>query len=327
MNSILVKKTFELTPGEWRQIVEGFNEEFGRDKTVQDLQQFYAANSSGYSYHGLSVTPDGQLAGFTSVMPLPYRDAEGNTVRTGLSGSSFVRKAYRNDIFIFHDLYKAIRLQLQQEGFAVVLGVPNKNSYRYLVKLVGFRFLFNLPYYVLPVRPHRVLGKSWLRFAGPVFRAALLLYAGSIRCLTALRDTVEKSDRLRIEWEEGAYHKRFHAAYHTVEKGSGRFTYRIYDESGIRTAYLFDFRRRGQRSVSILADAVLYLLRHEAVDMILYMGTLSLRQGLLLRLPEKKQPRAMPLTVDVLVPETDPRYQRFTDPSAWDFGLLNFDVR
>ena len=327
MNRIIVKRTHEITPEEWRQIVAGFNEEFGKDKTAEDLRQFYCANSSGFSYHGFSVSPEGEIAGFTSVMPLPYADGKGKQLMTGLSGSSFVRKAFRNDIFIFHDIYKAIRERLQQEGIVVVLGVPNKNSYRYLIKLVGFRFLYNLPYYVLTVRPEKVLGKKTLALISPLYRAALICYTSIIRFFSAWFNPAERQPGFQIRWDDASYALRFHAAYTTVAKGNERFTYRVYEENGLRTAYLFDFRKQGLRCLRPLAGAIRYILLHEKADMIAFIGRLDLRQPLLLQLPAKKQPRELPLTVDLLVPDTHPDYAALSKPENWNFGLLNFDVR
>ena len=99
MAEITVKKTHEITEAEWTEITAGFNEEFKKEKAAADLIQYYKANVCGFSYHGIAKAEDGRIAGFSSVVPIPYRDAAGAGFLTGLSGGTFVKAAFRNDIF------------------------------------------------------------------------------------------------------------------------------------------------------------------------------------------------------------------------------------
>ncbi len=327
MKEIIVKKTFEITEKEWESVVSGFNEEFDKNKTAADLARFYNSNFKGYSYHGFAMDEQGMLAGFTSVNPAQYKDEKGDVFFAGLSGSTFVRKDSRNDIFVFHDIYKALRLACANDGCKVILGVPNKNSFKYVVKLLGFKFLYNLPYYVMPVRIKNIFGQKLVKLFSVPFFLLLRLYSKLVSFVSLFYNPKENTSRYNIFFSDATYQLRFNDSYTTIAKQSFRYTYKIYDERNIRTAYLFDFRQSGQRTARALCKAVDHIISNEKIDMVAFVGKLDLKQLLLLRLPKSKEPQPLPLTVDVLVPENDAGYLEFIKPGNWNFGLINFDVR
>jgi hypothetical protein len=95
----------------------------------------------------------------------------------------------------------------------------------------------------------------------------------------------------------------------------------------LQTAYLFDFSKKGQRSLRALTQAVYHIASNDAVDLILFVGKLEMKQCLLFKIPQSLQPKILPLTIDVLIEKSHPSYALFMQPSLWDFGLLNLDVR
>ena len=327
MKEIVVKKTHEITEAEWQDIAIGFNEEFKKEKTPADLLRFYRANFKGYSYHGLAKDEHGVLAGFTSVNPTEYSGAGGDTFFAGLSGSTFVRKDFRNDIFVFHHIYKSLRLACAADGCKVILGVPNKNSFKYVVKLLGFKFLYNLPYHVLPVRVKNIFENKLIKLASGFIYLLIWLYAKLTGFISLLYNPKEKKAAFNILFSDETYRLRFNESYKIINDGLWQFTYRVYEEKNIRTAYLFDFRQNGQRSFRGLSKAVNHIIANERIDMIAFVGTMKIKQPLLMQLPKSKEPQALPLTIDILVAETDPMFTACTKAENWNFGLMNFDVR
>jgi hypothetical protein len=327
MKTIVVKKTDEINDAEWKEITAGFNEEFKRDKKPAELIRYYKANACGYSYHGIAKDESGNIAGFSSVMPFLYKDAKGNDILTGLSGSTFVKKEFRNDIFIFNDIYKGIRKACCNDNITAILGVPNKNSFKYLIKLLRFTFLYNLPYYVLPLNPSAVLSKKLPGFINKACFAFVWLYVQLVKLVSLVYNPAEEKADYTISYSAEVYSQRFNEAYTTVTDKQFTFTYRVYTEKSMQTAYLFHFTQSGQRTVRALCKAVEHIIRKEKIDLIIFVGRLDLKQALLLKLPESKHPQQLPLTVDVLLPESDSRYEKMKSEAGWNFGLMNFDVR
>lgn len=327
MKEIVVKKTPEITDAEWVQIAAGFNEEFKRDKKPAELIRYYKANVCGYSYHGMAKEENGVIAGFSSIMPFMYREAAGSEFLTGLSGSTFVKKEFRNDIFVFNDIYKALRQACINDGIVAILGVPNKNSFKYLIKLLRFKFLYNLPYYALPVKPSAVVSKKLPALVNAVYFAFVWLYIQLVRAVSFVYNPSEKQSGLTVSFLPETYSQRFNEAYTTVADKQFSFTYRIYNERNMEIAYLFHFTQNGQRTLKALGNAVNHIITKEKIDLVIFVGRLELTQPLLLKLPEGKHPQSLPLTVDVLLPETDQRYAMMKEAASWNFGLMNFDVR
>lgn len=327
MKEIVVKKTHEISDAEWKEITAGFNEEFNRHKKPADLLRYYKANARGYSYHGIAKDERGIIAGFSSITLFMYKDKEGNEFLTGLSGSSFVRKEFRNDIFVFHDIYKALRKVCVSDGMVAILGVPNKNSFKYLLKILRFTFLYNLPYFVLPVKLSSVLSKKLPGLLDSVFFFFIWLYVKLIRLISLVYNPAEKTADYNVSFTPHTYSDRFNEAYTTIADKQFSFTYRNYNERNMQIAYLFHFEQNGKRTLRALSKAVNHIVTKEKIDLVIFVGRLAMTQPLLLKLPESKQPQPLPLIIDVLLPETDKRFAIMTEAKSWNFGLMNFDVR
>lgn len=327
MKEIVVKKTHDISDAEWMEITTGFNEEFKREKKPAELIRYFKTNACGYSYHGIAKDENGDIAGFSSIMPYKYKDVNGNEFLTGLSGSTFVKKEFRNDIFVFNDIYKGLRLACSQDGIMAILGVPNKNSFTYLIKLLRFIFLYNLPYYVLPVKPSAVISKKLPGMVNGVYYVCLWLYVKIIKLVSFIYNPAEQQSHYTVSLSPELYSQRFNEAYTTISKKQFSYTYRIYTERNMQVAYLFQFTQNGKRTLKALSKAVGHIITKEKVDLIIFVGKLKMQQPILLKLPESKHPQPLPLTVDILLPETDKRYSEMKEAVNWNFGLMNFDVR
>ena len=99
------------------------------------------------------------------------------------------------------------------------------------------------------------------------------------------------------------------------------------DEQGIKAAYLMDFRENNNRTNKALCTAVWHILRKEKTDIILYVGALRFKQGLLLKVPTSFTPKPLPLTFNILDSSKKEQFDAMSDMNLWDFGLINFDGR
>jgi hypothetical protein len=322
---IQVVKTFELTDKIWAQIIEGFNSSFHRPTSIEKLKSFYKGNVLGYSYHALCME-DGKLIGFNSIIPYKYLFQE-EEMLIGLSCSSFVLKEYRKDIFIFKDMYDALWSVCSANHYIAFVGVSNKNSYKYGIVFMKHVEIGTLPYFALPVRISKVLNKS--RY----FILDLLSYLGAygiaLLSLTSfIINSKEKKAVFRINTNENFYNKRFPATLYTCyQSGNTKAWYRIVEEEGVRTAYIMEFVERNIRTSGSLARIVWHILLKEKPDMILFVGTLRLKQFSLIKLPKKYEPKNLPLVYNQASVMEKRKYELLSKLDTWNFSLMNFDVR
>ena len=322
---IKVLKTYELNDKDWTRIAAGFNSSFDRYTTKERLVSLYQSNLSGFSYHALCYDLD-QLIGFTSIIPFRYLHKEQEFI-AGLSCSTFVLKEYRNDVFIFNDMVQSLKKECLKHGFSIFLGVPNKNSYNYLKVFSGAKDIGYLPYYAL-ISGLRAVKKVtckpidvFILFCARLFCFANILFSYIYNCK-------EKQSEYRLLLNDAFYKKRFSAPYYSCyEKKNIIFRYRIVDEDGITTAYMMDFRENGNRTNKALCAAVRHILWKEKADIILYVGTLRLKQVLLLKVPSRFVPKPLPLIYNILDTANKRQFDSIAIMDLWDFGLINFDVR
>lgn len=325
---VIVLKTHEIDISYWNMIVDGFNSSFeGRCTTIENLIQGASSNHFGYSFHAICI--DGErVAGFNTIAPSKYFRNETETLILGLSGTSFVVKEYRKNEFILYDMHMALKKYCQNEGLTAFLGVPNDNAYKYVTKWLGYEPVMNLPYRVLPIKIFKVLKKHnllWLNFLSQFFSFVLLLL-NSLICLIDNQKQVRT--KYHLDLNNDYLEKRFVAKrYTTLKSKNKRFTYNVVDEDGVRAAYIMDFRESGERSYQTLVYIVWKIILKENVDIILFVGALYLRQGLLIKVPQKFEPKRLPLTFHLLKSDEIEKYSDMKYPGNWDFSLINLDVR
>jgi hypothetical protein len=326
---IEVYKTFELTEEYWKQIISGFNASFEeQNMTMDQLKTASKSNSFGYSYHSLCITEDKEVIGFNSIAPNYYLKANNIKIKVGLSGSTYVLKEYRKDVFIFHDMYMALKDYCKNEGLIVFLGVPNMNSYLYSIKFLKCKEVFSLPYYAFPKNIFSVVGKgkfSVLNIFSNLFSLLILL---SSYVVSFFANTKERIAKYRIFQDENYLTKRFQAErYKTISDGNISFSYVKYCEDSIDTIYLMNFSEKGQKSYKALVKAILYIYKKERFDLIIYVGTMNLKQYLLLKVPKRFEPKKLPFTYNLLKIENISDYEDMGVEENWDFSLMNLDVR
>lgn len=319
--NITVKKSAELDERDWRDLLSGFNETFERETEKKDLQDHYEKNEFGYSFHSIARDETDVFCGHTSVIPHYYK-VDGKRVLVGLSGGTFIRKEARSNIFLFKKMYDKLKEACVAEGLCCIVGVPNKNSYKYTLKVLKKTHLKDLNYYVLPVRP--VPGN---RIVNSFARIFIKVLASSQKWFSKLVNLKEERWPIEIEKSQAFLDVRLGEEYKQYIDDGISGAYRMFDEEGRKVAYIMHFDENGGRTYRALASLVNEILRRETPDFIMYVGTLKLTQFLLWKLPERFQPKRLPLTITLLGNHSDYVEQMLLNAENWDFGLLNFDVR
>jgi hypothetical protein len=324
---IKIYKTHEIDDATWQKIVAGYNASFeGHQTTKENLIIGYKSNHFGFSYHAVCRENEAVI-GFNSIVPYYYFHNKEKIV-FGLSGTTFVLKEYRKDIFIFQDMYNSLKEYCARENMVAFLGVPNSNSYQYSIKLLKCKEIAKLSYYILPVKIFNITGKKSL--SGFNFLSHFCAYMWLIinGFFSLIHNSKEHIADYRLDINGDFYTKRFFASrYRSIRKKNAKFTYTVANEDGVSTAYIMDYRDSDVKRYKTLIWAVWYILKHEKIDLVMYVGTMNLKQCLLMKVPLKMEPKKLPLTYNLLKNISSDKYSDIADVRNWDFSLINLDVR
>ncbi len=321
-------KTHEIDTELRLKITDGFNESFAEQHTSEEeLFRRYVKNVYGYSYHVVSLDDDEELVGFFTFNPYNYH----NGIKMLYGGDTFVRQNYRSgSIMIFNKMIRELRKVCFQDGFQLETGVPNINAFKYATMINKDKYLCDLNYYILPIKPSKILKKAWLSCFDWLLYPFIWLWTLIITLLSTILNFKEKLVDFRLDIdEEFIKTSRFlEAPYKKYDSKNTSAIYRVMeDKGGVNVAYIIDFREDGKRSSKALSKAVLHILSKENVDAILFVGLLHLSQISLLKTPKKFVPQRLPLVYYILGGKTAEDFSGIENPANWDFSLINFDVR
>ena len=323
---IQILKTFEIEDSLWERIVQGFNESFDRNVTVEAFKTgFCVSNQLGYGLHAIAFDDEsGDIMAFNTYSPTFYK----GSLNMMVSGSTYVKPKYRKDIFLFYDLLTALRKRAKEEGYVVEIGIPNHNSRDYAKKLLKTQYVADLDYYILPRNVSVAIGKPSFRVFDGVFRLFFNIHLLIQGALSSVFNYKEKDAKYSLITDEEYYGARFKSpAYSKYESGDYLGFYKMEDEDGKKVAYVFDFRCSSIRTQKALTMLVRYIFRNEKPDAILFVGFLHLKQFTLIKVPQRYIPKPLPLTYYVLDKTRKEEFKDMDDKNNWDFGLMNFDVR
>lgn len=156
---IEVLRTYEISEKQWFQIYEGFMESFDvKDNDFKPQEGLFTNNKQGYGYHALAYSDEGNIIGYTIFSPTFYE----NGLKILVGGSTFIRKHYRDDFLLFAKIVNALKKRCSEDGYQVVIAVPNANSKDYAIRINRFVYVDDLNYYILPLHPSKILHKPAL---------------------------------------------------------------------------------------------------------------------------------------------------------------------
>lgn len=88
-----------------------------------------------------------------------------------------------------------------------------------------------------------------------------------------------------------------------------------------------DFRENGKRTSRALSFCLKEILKKDKADAILFVGFLDMKQSSLIKVPKRFVPKPLPFTFHVIDKKNKELVEIMKNRSAWDFSLMNFDVR
>ena len=155
------------------------------------------------------------------------------------------------------------------------------------------------------------------------FISLLFIYINKLLSFVLL-ENIEKS-KIQLHKHKSFIDQRYIDNQIIIENDKFRTIFSIVNEKNVKTAYLIDFENKKNQHKNY--ESLIYSfekIKNYNVDLVLYIGDINFNQLLLFKVPRKIEPKSLKLVIDVL--END-LMNDLSNPSNWDFGLINFDVR
>lgn len=323
--NLVVLKSTEIPDNVWEEIAQGYNCCFGGDRTGDLCKKNFQKGILGYCLHGLKFNEKGNLVGHIYFQPIPYKFNNKDLI-IALSGGVFVLPHARKDAFIYQDLFKEVSKVAKLLEWKAIFGVPNENSFKYTKKILKQKHIADLNYYILPVRAGKALKKN-IPLINSLSRLFVSLSSSLNLGISSLFNSKQSEKPLLLP-NEYKDHRLSKKTYKKYSKGNCSGSFRMYDENGVNTAYIMDFREGEKKSAKALAKLVRNIIKSEKnVDAILYVGTMDLKQTSLIKVPHKLVPHQLHLCTSVFDKNDKELADALSSIDNIDFGLVNFDVR
>ena len=315
-----LKKSNELSSLEKEQICALFERVFGKQKTLDKFKRQFEGTVLGYAYHGLMIE-GGKIVGSYTAIPFKYRFF-GKDLIFALSVDTMIDAAFRGSPFNLKKIANLVYTALIEDKIPFVFGFPNKNVYLIRKKLLKWKDIGRLNYYVLPIKVgafKKIFG--WLNFASEITAKIVNAFSGRV---DPQNPVAPKPYPIEKVVDDGFLHYRYDDTYEVVKGKEGcYFSYKRGEEKGVRGAYLIDVFPLQKKW---LESAVKYIYQNEkGIEAILYAGKLPFSAINLFKVPKSLAPKDIKMSgkilIDTLVDD------RIFDITNWNVNLSNFDVR
>ncbi len=321
--SIKICTTNQWNSQDWASYVKNFNYVFNKDLSIDYFKIKYFGSYIGYCYHSLLINDDtGDIVGSCTAMPYIYMRNK-ISFKNILVVDVFIHPEYRgSDPLSLRRMYKKLSKVLTEDGFIAVLAVPNATAYPYWKNVVKWKDVGKINYWILPIKAGNIITKyKFINHFSKIYSWLILLISN----ISYIINTNMKPFKYTLIETKEIIDNRFKYNYTKISDGDIINYYRIVNENNVKTAYLIYSRENGKLTHKSLRKGVFHILTKENVDMILYIGKLSLFQTIFVKVPSRFEPQLLPLTCDLLT--KDKQYEDLLDINNIDFSLFNYDVR
>jgi len=315
-SEVVFKKTCELSKGDREQILELFHRVFDRRMCPERFHHKYLSTPFGYSYHGL-LTVNGHIEGSYNVIPYLYK-FYGKETTFGMAVDLMVAKEYRAP-FTVANMARLVYRALAEDGIEFVFGFPTDLVYELKKKMLRWKDIGVLNYYILPRNIGMVVPK--LRFFNYLSRslAAVMVRLPTFQSISNTRFDVEKV--CCETFEKNRYDDR----HRCLRIGDSKCFYRTCDkENGTRVLYIMDvcplephFFRRAVRT--------LYHEYAKSIDIFVYEGRLPFLPWPLVTVPHFFTRQRQIRMIGRLL-ESKNVDARVFDINNWNVNISTFDV-
>lgn len=316
---VLLKKTNELSDNEKEQICVLFSKVFGIEKTIEKFNSQFSTTCLKYSLHGLMVN-DEQIVGCYSAIPYRFRVGAIEHI-FALSVDTMIEREFRGNPFNLKRMAKVVYDSLVRLGINFVYGLPNDNVYLVRKKVLKWRDIGRLDFYILPIRPRNLIS------FGFILEVPLFLYNFGVNLfLTKIPQSDGAANRYLIEQVKGSdfLSNRFGSeCYKRNNIGDISYYYTVSTHNSAKICYLLDVIPLSKDAIEITVKDLYGKIKNEA-DAILYVGHLNQTPRNLLRIPTKFQPKKLRIAGKLL--DGAEFGDGMFELENWNVNLSNFDV-
>lgn len=316
--NIIIKKTKDLLDSEKDEICALFERVFGKEMTLSDFNKKFFFNKFETSYHSLLLNNDNAIVGCYSSIPQQY-NYFGKQVIFGLSVDTMIDEEYRGSPFTLKKLATKVYESMEKDGVSFVFGFPNDNVYLVRKKILKWKDIGKLDFYILLVNIGAV--KSKLRPANFISKigASILNRLISSKQTDTVEYPIEKINN------HDFIASRYDETYKIVNfSDTEYFSYKVSNEENVKTAYVIDVYPLTKSNLEMAVKNI-YLDKKSTIDLILYIGNLNFSVRNLLKVPKKFHPKNIYMSGKILNKAMVD--DRIFNLKNWNVNLSNYDVR
>ncbi len=310
--------TSEFTDDQWDNYIRSFNKVFDKEYSIEYLKRKYTGSCLGYSFHGVLFC-DENIVGMYTEIPRAYYFFD-HEIIIGQGCDAFILPEHRKDESFLKQIFDIVVANTKELKITYHISIPNKTAYPYWKYYVGCRDISDLNYYVLPLRIGNVLGKwNFLNPLSLLFFKFIALTGANI-----YRNHKVQRKNIVLKRNREYFTERFGSEYQVlINNDQTGFVYLIYNEQGIRTAYLIDCFPLNKRNIS---GALRQIIKESGriIDIIMFVGLIDKLPFYFIKVPKSREPRQQPFIGYCSESKPD---DPFFDISNWEISLANFDNR
>lgn len=321
---IKVCTTNEWSDKEWLTYQLSFNIVFKKEFDIDFFKHKYLTVIDGYSYHALLLNEEQNVVGGCSVCPYLYKNDE-EIIKLGQAVDVFIIEEYRIDPLMLRRMYFQLKKLLIINDIKVVLAVPNETAYPYWKNIVKWKDVGDIPYWIIPLKVGNIFKR--FRFLNTISFYFFLLWSSLNYVISLVYNSKQRKSSYELITDDNFCKYRYSDGHRIVMLGEVTIYFKIYDEDGVRTAYLIDAKQDNKHTYKSLVKGILYLSLKTKCDLILFVGQLKFFQMQFIKVPKRFEPKRLPLTCDILKKDEINKYADMLNFKNWNYGLINYDVR
>lgn len=313
----IVKKTNELTQIEKQQICDLFLEVFKKEKSLGDFDKQFLNTTKGYSYHSLMIV-NNQIVGINTLIPYDYIYF-GKKVFIALSVDTMTKIEHRA-LPNFTKMARMVYEEAKNDRVCFILGFPNDISYKIFKKMLKWKDIGRLDFYILPINIGKI--KKTLFLLSPLS----FIFSKIISLCTLFRkNDIQNIQNNIYKLDDKKFRlQRYSDKEHKIIKSNDcEIIYKLDNHENVDIAYILDVFPLNKNNLE-KATTLLINKYNFKIDSIIYIGNINFKPINIFKVPLKFEPKN--IYVSGLILDNEIVDDRIWSLENWNLNLSNMDV-